>query len=74
MYFTPQQLSGGNSYSQKTRIGNWYEDQEAVDGRIKDYMQMKESDKLVMNHSQQKFAKSAQRVSISHRNLQHSKL
>jgi hypothetical protein len=38
MYFTPQQLSGGPKFNNKTRIGNWYEDGEANETKVKDYM------------------------------------
>ena len=62
MYFTPQQLSGGNSFAHKVRIGNWYEDQEAADSKVKDYMTQKEGDKLAVNHTQRKFALAGQRV------------
>ena len=62
MYFTPQQLSGGTSFSHSTRIGNWFEDQEATDAKIKNYMAQKEGDKLAVNHTQRKFALAAQRV------------
>ena len=63
MYFTPQQLSGGTAFNHKTRIGNWYEDQEATDQKIKDYMSQKESDKLAVNKTQQRVASAMQRVS-----------
>lgn len=46
MNFTPQQLVGGQSYSSKTRIGNWGEDNESVDTLMKDYVEKKEYDSL----------------------------
>jgi len=54
MYFTPQQLGGGPKFSYKTRVGNWSEDWESHENRLKDYMQKKESNKLVLNATQQK--------------------
>lgn len=66
MYFTPQQLSGGPRYNYKTRVGNWVEDWEAHETKIKSYMSRKEGDHLVVNKTQQKFAKSHQRVSPRH--------
>ena len=59
MYFTPQQLSGGPKYNPKTRIGNWFEDKEAYDTQIKDYMIQKDAGQLVVNKTQQKFSLSS---------------
>lgn len=64
MYFTPQQLSGGPRYSFKTRAGNWVEDKEMHDQKLKNYMDKKETAKLCVNETQQKFAKSLKKVSV----------
>jgi hypothetical protein len=62
MNFTPQQLSGGPKYSYKTKLGNWYEDMEEREERIKKYIKGKEENKLSVNLTQQKVAKSFKRV------------
>ena len=68
MYFTPQQLSGGPKYSHKTRVGNWSEDFDLGNHMQKDYLDKKSKGKLMINQTQQKFAKAFQRVpqSFSH--------
>jgi hypothetical protein len=38
MYFTPQQLSGGPKYGQKTRVGNWSEDIDVKTQGQRDYL------------------------------------
>ena len=63
MYFTPQQLSGGPKFNAKTRIGNWYEDNEARETQVKDYMTQMNNDKLVVNQTQSKFTKAYAQVS-----------
>ena len=70
MYFTPQQLSGGPSFNAKTRIGNWYEEKEAQETLVKDYMNQKNSDRLVVNQTQAKFAKAYAQVSSSIKSVQ----
>ena len=52
MYFTPQQLSGGPRYNFKTRVGNWVEDWEKHEHKLKTYMDKKETAKLVVNETQ----------------------
>ena len=66
MYFTPQQLSGGPKYSHKTRVGNWSEDLDLGNHVQKDYLDKKNKGKLVINQTQQKFAKAFQRVPQSY--------
>ncbi|OLQ14234.1 Uncharacterized protein C15orf26-like [Symbiodinium microadriaticum] len=41
MMFTPQQLTGGPKYHHKTRIGNWSEDLELEEIKLKDYLKKK---------------------------------
>ena len=67
MYFTPQQLSGGPRYNFKTRAGNWFEDWEAHETKLKDYMNKKDCGSLVITKTQQKFAKSSQQVPHTYR-------
>lgn len=66
MNFTPQQLSGGGKYSHKTKIGNWYEDLERKEERMKKYIKDKEENKLAVNLTQQKYAKSFKKVPHSY--------
>lgn len=62
MYFTPQQLSGGPRYSHKTRVGNWSEDLDTTQGKVKDYMAKKDYNALTLTYTQQKFAKALARA------------
>ena len=62
MYFTPQQLSGGPKYTHGTRVGNWSEDYEMAGHNQKEYLDKKDKGKLLINLTQQKFAKAFQRV------------
>ena len=62
MYFTPQQLSGGPKYTHGTRVGNWSEDYDAAGHAQKEYLDKKDKGKLLINITQQKFAKAFQRV------------
>lgn len=52
MYFTPQQLSGGPRYNFKTRMGNWSEDLEVHETKLKDYMAKKDNNALVITSVQ----------------------
>jgi len=54
MQFTPQQLVGGSRYSTSVRIGNWSEDLELDDLKLKDYLSLKESGNLKVNTKQKK--------------------
>ena len=68
MYFTPQQLCGGHKYNQKTRIGNWWEDQEKVETGTKDYMNTKNSGALKVDAVQKTKAISTQKVRTNLKN------
>jgi len=52
MQFTPQQLTGGPRYQHKVRIGNWSEDLELEDIKLKDYLKKKECGSLLVNSKQ----------------------
>jgi len=52
MQFTPQQLTGGPKYYHHTRIGNWSEDQELEEIRLKDFLAQKESGQLKVTAKQ----------------------
>jgi len=56
MQFTPQQLTGGPKYNHITRIGNWSEDQELEELRLKDYLKKKETGSLCVTQKQKKLA------------------
>lgn len=47
MQFTPQQLAGGGRYSNKTKIGNWSEDEALEQLRLADYLHRKRTGKLL---------------------------
>ena len=68
MYFTPQQLSGGPKYSFKTRVGNWSEDIDLDTHQKREYLYKKDKGALVINQTQQKFAKAFQRVPLTYTN------
>lgn len=53
MQFTPQQLTGGPKYHHATRIGNWNEDSELEEIRLKDFLAQKEGGMLKVTAKQQ---------------------
>eukprot|EP00941_MAST-03F_sp_MAST-3F-sp1_P004212 g4212.t1 len=46
MLYTPQQLAGGGKYSRGVRVGNWAEDIDYADEKIKDYMARRDRGEL----------------------------
>jgi len=52
MQFTPQQLTGGPKYHHATRLGNWSEDQELEEIRLKDFLKQKEGGALKVTAKQ----------------------
>lgn len=58
MQFTPQQLTGGPKYAHRTRIGNWNEDLELEEIRLKDYLKKKETGHLMVTAKQQQLESS----------------
>jgi hypothetical protein len=52
MQFTPQQLTGGPRYQHRVRIGNWSEDLELEEIKLKDYLKKKETGSLLVNAKQ----------------------
>ena len=66
MYYTPQQLSGGPRYSLKTRVGNWSEDIDSGANSQKDYLDKKNSGKLLINQQQATFAKAFARAPLTY--------
>jgi len=58
MQFTPQQLTGGPKYQHKVRIGNWSEDLELEEIKLKDYLKKKECGSLLVNAKQKQLEES----------------
>eukprot|EP00933_Yihiella_yeosuensis_P051028 TRINITY_DN48859_c0_g1_i1.p1 TRINITY_DN48859_c0_g1~~TRINITY_DN48859_c0_g1_i1.p1 ORF type:complete len:299 (-),score=75.14 TRINITY_DN48859_c0_g1_i1:83-979(-) len=58
MQFTPQQLTGGPKYAHRTRIGNWNEDLELEEIKLKDYLKKKETGTLIVTAKQEQLASS----------------
>jgi len=65
MYFTPQQQAGGPRFAHKTRVGNWNEDWEQTETKLKDYLKKKQTGALLVDRVQDKLAVENQRVSFS---------
>lgn len=65
MQFTPQQLTGGPKYQHKVRIGNWSEDMELDEIKLKDYLKKKETGNLMVNAKQQQLEESLVATSMS---------
>jgi hypothetical protein len=65
MQFTPQQLTGGPRYQHRTRIGNWSEDQELEEIKLKDYLKKKEQGSLLVNAKQKQLEECLMRSSLS---------
>jgi len=58
MQFTPQQLTGGPKYQHRVRIGNWSEDLELEEIKLKDYLKKKETGSLIVNQKQKQLEES----------------
>jgi len=58
MQFTPQQLTGGPKYQHRVRIGNWSEDLELEEIKLKDYLKKKETGSLLVNQKQKQLEES----------------
>jgi len=58
MQFTPQQLTGGPKYQHSVRIGNWSEDLELEEIKLKDYLKKKENGSLLVNAKQRQLEES----------------
>jgi hypothetical protein len=65
MQFTPQQLTGGAKFGSSVRIGNWSEDIELEEIKLKDYLKKKESGSLVVLEKQAKLERSLQPMGLS---------
>lgn len=51
--FTPQQLTGGPKYNHRVKIGNWSEDLELEEIKLKDYLKKKDTGTLIVTAKQQ---------------------
>jgi len=60
MQFTPQQLTGGPKFHHHTRIGNWSEDLELEEIKLKDYLKKKETGNLMVTAKQRQLESSLQ--------------
>lgn len=56
MQFTPQQLTGGPKFHHRTKIGNWSEDMELEEIRLKDFLKKKETGSLMVTAKQRQLA------------------
>jgi len=65
MQFTPQQLTGGPKYHHRTRLGNWSEDLELEEIKLKDYLKKKESGTLIVTGKQQQLEASLAPAELS---------
>jgi hypothetical protein len=65
MQFTPQQLTGGPKYQHCTRIGNWSEDIEIEEIKLKDYLKKKETGSLIVTSKQKQLEESLQPAELS---------
>jgi len=65
MQFTPQQLTGGQKYAHKCRIGNWSEDLELEEIKLKDFLKKKETNSLLVNAKQTQLEESLQVAELS---------
>lgn len=62
MLYTTQQLTGGPRYSNKVKVGNWYEDMELEEIKNKDYTGKKENEALGVTTMEKSFKKTKRRV------------
>lgn len=65
MQFTPQQLTGGPRYQHKCRIGNWSEDLELEEIKLKDYLKKKETGSLIVNEKQKQLEESLKKKDLT---------
>jgi hypothetical protein len=65
MQFTPQQLTGGPKYQHRVRIGNWSEDLELEEIKLKDYLKKKETGSLLVNAKQKQLEECLMRSELT---------
>merc|ERR1712193_148706 len=59
------QLTGGQKYAHKCRIGNWSEDLELEEIKLKDFLKKKETNSLLVNAKQTQLEESLQVAELS---------
>jgi len=64
-YYTKQELQGAARYTGKCRIGNWNEDTELEEVRLKDYIAKKEMGTLKMDKFQKRMNTALAKVSLT---------
>lgn len=64
-HFTPQQLTGGPKYNHKVKIGNWSEDLEMEEIKLKDYLAKKDTGSLIVTAKQKQLEGSLVPVELS---------
>jgi len=64
-YYTKQELQGAGRYTGKCRIGNWNEDMELDEVRLKDYIAKKEQGTLKMDKFQKRMNVALNKVELS---------
>lgn len=65
-HFTSQQLQGGPKYSQKSCMGNWYEDRVNDVDKFKNYINSKEQSNLLVSKNVGKFDGQLSKISTKH--------
>lgn len=65
MQFTPQQLTGGPRYQHAVRIGNWSEDLELEEIKLKDFLKKKETGSLLVNQKQRQLEECLRQSELS---------
>eukprot|EP00741_Cyanophora_paradoxa_P023406 tig00021582_g22612.t1 len=64
-YFTPQQEMGYSPFHHRVRVGNWSEDMELAQAKLKDYLMRKERGELAISAAEARFAHALQPVELS---------
>jgi hypothetical protein len=62
--YTPQQIAGYKGYYYKVKLGNWSEDQELAELKLKNFIHKKERGTLATTIAEQKFARTLQSVPL----------
>lgn len=65
MQFTPQQLTGGPRFQHHVRLGNWSEDMELEEIKLKDYLKRKETGNLMVTAKQRQLEESLQSAEVT---------
>lgn len=63
--YTPQQIAGYKGYGHKVRIGNWSEEMELEENRLKDFLTKKSTGNLSLTRAEERFGKALRPVSLT---------